>query len=77
MLLVLYKSAQASYITGVVIDVVHLWNLVLTGLSLCKDMITEGQRQKNERKQKRNQKGKVENKACLRSLRYVAPLRTA
>ena len=50
MLLVLYKSAQASYITGVVIDVVHLRNLVLTGLSLCKDMLAEGQLQKIERR---------------------------
>ena len=55
MLLVLYECSQASYITGVVIDVVHFRNLVLTGLSLCKDMITEGQRQEIARKQKRNQ----------------------
>lgn len=47
MLLVLYKCTQPSYITGVVIDVVHLWNLVLTWLSLCTDMVTEGQRQKS------------------------------
>ena len=43
MLLVLNKCAQTSYITGVVIDVVHLWNLVLTGLRLYKDMKAEGQ----------------------------------
>ena len=55
MLLVLYKCAQASYITSVVIDVVHLWNVFLTGSSLCKNMIIQGQQQEIAKEQERNQ----------------------
>ena len=43
MLLILHKCSQPSDVTGVVIDVVHLWNFVLARLSSCTHRMTEMQ----------------------------------